>query len=203
MLTISHVRICWTVLLTLAFCSQDLFAHPGHGPLDSATHAGAFQAGWQHPLSGVDHVLAMVAVGLLAFRAGGNRRWLLPMAFLGSMLLGGMASGLPLPGVEFGIAASVLVLGLLVAMTRVAPPQVAIGLVMVFALFHGHAHTAEMMAGMSLPLYAVGFLLSTTLLLATGVAAGVALEKLNGARVVRFAGGTIAVAGLMLVVALV
>lgn len=196
-------RHCLAVVFALATLSGSLFAHPGHSHLTTAHHPGAFQAGWLHPLMGLDHLLAMVAVGLVAFRVGGRWRWLLPVSFLGSMFLGGLLAGVSLPGVEFGIAMSVLVLGLLVAMSRAASPQLAIGLVIGFAFFHGHAHAAEMLTETSFSLYAAGFLLSTALLHFSGVAVGAGLEKLNRSQLVRYAGGGIAVAGLMLMVGLI
>jgi len=189
--------ICLSAVVT---SSTSLWAHPGHGG-----HTGDFQAGWQHPLFGFDHLLAIVAVGLLAARIGGRTMWILPGVFLGSMLLGGVAAsmGVSLPGVEFGILASVLVLGSLVAAARVAPQRVAIVLVTLFAFFHGHAHAAEMLTSGSLVPYAAGFLLSTSLLLAAGVLGGMALQKLDRTQAVRFAGGAIATAGLLMFAGLI
>jgi urease accessory protein len=149
----------------------------------------------------MDHVLAMIAVGLLACRAGGHWRWQLPVVFLVSMLLGGLATGFSLPGVEHGIALSVLVLGLCVAIAKVPDSRVVVSLVAVSAFFHGYAHAAEMSAGVSLSQYAAGFLLSTALLLAAGGIAGEMLEKLSRSRAVRYAGGGIVAAGLLLIVA--
>jgi urease accessory protein len=195
----SHRRftLVWTTIaLSLAHTSS-VFAHPGH--------LGDFQAGWQHPLLGLDHLLAMIAVGLLAVRSGGRSLWLMPAAFLGSMLLGGMAAaaGLPLPGVEVGVIASVLVLGWLIATTRVAPRQVAVALVMLFAFFHGHAHASEMLANGSLAPFAAGFLLSTALLHTAGIAVGMIIQKLHRPEAFRLAGGAIVAAGLLLVAGLI
>ncbi len=186
-----------SVVLPAALFARSAYAHPGH--------VGGFEEGWQHPLLGLDHVLAMVAVGLLAARGGGRTLWLLPVAFLGGMLLGGVAAsaGLRLPGVEMGIVASVLVLGALVAAARVAPRRVAVALVALFALFHGHAHVVEMLSGGALVPYAAGFLLSTATLLAAGVAGGLVLERIARTRGVRLAGGAIAAAGLLAFVGLI
>lgn len=172
------------------------YGHPGH------THAGDFAAGWQHPLIGFDHLLAMIAVGLLAFRVGGRGLWLVPTVFLGSMLFGGIAAtaGLPLPGVEFGVVASVVVLGLLVAATQTLRAEYAMGLVALFAFFHGYAHATEMLAGGSLASYAAGFLLTTVLMHGVGIGAGLALQKLHRTELIRLAGGAIAAAGLLMFV---
>lgn len=180
------------VLIALPGMAQAHPGHPGH----------EFNEGLLHPLTGLDHLLAMVAVGLLAVRIGGRGLWLMPAAFLGSMLAGGLAAalGMPLPGVEYGIMASVLVLGLLVAWTRVAPLWVGAALVASFAFFHGHAHAAEMVAGGSLAPYAIGFLLSTALLHASGIAAGMALGKWISVRTVQWAGAAISAAGLLMLV---
>lgn len=192
-------RVTFQGLATVVVLSQAVsaYAHPGHG--------SDFHDGWQHPLMGLDHLLAIIAVGLLAARSGGRTLWLLPAAFLGSMLLGGLAAsaGLRLPGVEFGILTSVLVLGALVAAARVAPQRVAVGLVVLFACFHGHAHAAEMLEHGAFAPYAGGFLLTTAVLLAASLMGGVALEKFSRTRAVRFAGGAIAAAGLMMFAGLI
>ncbi len=191
----------WGLAAAVSLASAgSVWAHPGH-----AGHESDFHAGWQHPLMGLDHLLAIVAVGLLAARMGGRTLWLLPGVFLGSMFLGGVAAsaGLRLPGVEFGILTSVLVLGALVAAARVAPQRVAVALVTLFAFFHGHAHAAEMLTSGSFAPYAAGFLLTTAALLATSLAGGLALEKLSRTRAVRFAGGAIAAAGLLMFAGLI
>jgi len=158
------------------------WAHPGH------------MAGFLHPFTGIDHLLAMVAVGLWAAQLGGHWRWAVPLAFVGSMTLGGVAGfeGLRLPMVEPMIAASVLVLGLLVSL-RVKMKWPALVLVGAFAVFHGVAHGAEMPAEANKLVYAAGFVLATALLHAVGVAGG-ALPK------ARWAGVPVALAGLWLLV---
>lgn len=184
-------------IVILLSSSASVFAHPGHG--------SDFQDGWQHPLMGLDHVLAMVAVGLLASRIGGRMVWLLPAAFLGSVVLGGVAAsaGLPLPGVEFGIIASVLVLGMLVAAARLTPQRVAVILVTLFAFFHGHAHAAETLATGTFGSYASGFLLSTAGLLTASVIGGSSLLRFQRAAVVRLAGGMIAAVGLLMLAGMI
>ena len=170
------------------------FAHTGVG----ATHG--FDHGFWHPLTGADHVLAMVAVGLFAANLGGRALWLVPATFVSVMAAAGAIgmSGLEIPFVETGIALSVLVLGL-VLMTRLAPPVgVAMGLVGFFAIFHGHAHGAEMPADASGLSYGLGFLMATALLHAAGVGLGVAVAKAGNAvsaPLARIGGGAMALAG--------
>ena len=178
---------------TLLATATPTFAHPGHGGHELAD-------GFAHPFSGLDHLLAMVAVGLLAVRMGGKAIWIMPSAFMGSMLLGGLLSeaGLPLPGVEYGIMASVLALGLLIAATSVIPLKYSAILVGLFAVCHGHAHATEMV-GQSMTAYAIGFLLATATLHAGGILAGLALGRWLDPRAVRIAGGAITVCGLLMV----
>ena len=173
--------------------AQAAQAHPGHG-------GGEFHDGFLHPVFGLDHLLAMVAVGLLAVRIGGRALIALPGIFLGGMLLGGAGAVLTLPvaAVEMGILASVLVLGLLVASASVVSLRSGAELVGAFALFHGYAHAAEMAAGSSFASYAAGFLLATALLHASGIAGGLMLARFIDSRVVRLAGGAIAAAGALL-----
>lgn len=169
-------------------------AHPGH--LGSEFHDG-----FNHPLFGWDHLLAMVAVGLLAVRIGGRALWALPCAFLSAMLAGGVAAqlGMPLPAVEYGILASVFVLGALVAWSRKLDLLSAAALVATFAFFHGHAHASEMISGGTLGAYAGGFLLSTALLHAIGIGGGLLLARYADLKALRLAGGAISAASLLLV----
>ncbi len=152
-------------MLALLGASGAAGAHTGHG-------ASGFLAGLAHPLNGMDHLLAMLAVGLWAGQAGGRRIWLLPALFMATLAIGALAGTLQpsLPLVEQGIAASVLVLGLLIASpTRLALPA-SMALVAVFGLFHGHAHGSEM-PDASAPLgYALGFLAATAALHLGGIA---------------------------------
>jgi len=174
-------------------------AHPGHGD------AGGLMHGFTHPLGGLDHVLAMVAVGLYAALLGGRALWLVPAACVGVMALGGAlwAAGYPLPYAEVGIALSVVVLGLAVALRVSLPTLAAMALVGVFAVFHGHAHGAEMPQDLSGYEYAAGFLAATALLHAAGIALGLGvgrLSALGGRRVTQVAGGAMALAGVALLV---
>ncbi|MBX7071753.1 MAG: HupE/UreJ family protein [Pirellulales bacterium] len=173
--------------------SQTVLAHPGHP-------GHSFSDGALHPLNGLDHLLAMVAVGLLAVRLGGRAIWALPVTFMGAMLAGGLLAsvGMPLPGVEYGIGGSVLVFGLLVASRRVMPLFASCVLVGLFAMFHGHAHAAEMAAEGTFGMYAAGFLLSTATLHAAGIVGALALAKGWRSDAVRVCGAAISAASLMI-----
>jgi len=172
---------------------QPALAHPGHVGHD-------FGSGWWHPMMGWDHLLAMVAVGLLAVRLGGRAVWLLPMTFLGSMMAGGMmaGAGLPMVGVEAGTAASVLVFGLLIAATWRVDLRVGTASVAMFAALHGYAHMAEVASGASLSAYAGGFLLATAALHVCGIAIGLAIVRMANRDAVRWTGGAVAMASLVL-----
>ncbi|MTH76422.1 HupE/UreJ family protein [Paracoccus aestuariivivens] len=177
-------------LLPFLLMPTAAFAHVGeHG------HGSAFAQGWTHPLGGMDHVLAMVAVGLWAATAADKRGvWALPLAFVGAMVLGGVlgAMGIPLPAVEPMILASSIILGLAVALALRPSLGFALPIVAAFGLFHGHAHGAEGPAA-GLAAYAVGFVLATSAL----HLAGIALGKLGASRVL---GAATAAAGVALAV---
>ncbi len=169
------------------------------GPALAHTGVGAvhgFGAGLMHPLFGLDHVLAMVAVGLWAGLTGGRARLAYPLAFVGMMVLSGLwgMSGAALPGVEIGIAVSVVVLGLAIALRATPPLAAGAAACAIFAIFHGHAHGAELPQGSSGLGYALGFVLATAAL----HGAGLALAGLLAARaplLARVAGGGLALAG--------
>jgi len=168
-------------------------AHPGHG-------AAGFTHGLIHPLGGLDHLLAMFAVGLWAAQRGGRALWALPAAFLGVMTLGG-ALGMAhaqIPFVEQGILLSVLVLGVLIAAAVRLPLALGMAIVGLFALCHGLAHGAEMPANAAGVAYAAGFVLATALLHACGIAAGLMAKNVASHQWVRFAGAAIAMGGIML-----
>jgi urease accessory protein len=157
--------------------------------------------GFSHPLSGVDHILAMVAVGLFAAQLGGRAVWLVPMTFVSVMALAGVAgmASVKLPFVEIGIGMSVVVLSLAVAFQLNVPTLVAMALVGFFAIFHGHAHGAEMPESASGFEYGVGFVCATALLPTIGVGLGLAIGqagKIYGRRIVQIGGGAMAIAGL-------
>jgi urease accessory protein len=160
--------------------------------------AGGLVSGFLHPLLGLDHVVAMVAVGLWGAFLGQPAIWLLPVTFPLVMAVGGALGvlGMPLPMVEEGIAASALVLGLMVALAARPPLALAALLVGFFALFHGHAHGTELPEAADPVAYAVGFVVATGLLHLLGIAFGLLVGSRAGRLAVRTAGGVIALAGL-------
>ncbi len=174
----------------LALFAGSALAHPGHDTT-------SLFAGFGHPLGGLDHLLAMLAVGLYAARQPGVQRWALPVGFVLAMLAGAglSAAGMVLPAVEAGIGASVLVLGLLIAFMVRLPAAAALPLVAAFALFHGHAHHAEIGDGAVLA-FSAGFVAATALLHAAGYALARSLPQSGPGRVAgRIAGVAIAAAG--------
>jgi urease accessory protein len=176
------------VLPTLAF------AHPGHAVGDS------FIAGLTHPWSGLDHLAAMLAVGIWAAQLGGRLRWTVPISFVLLMLTGaalGM-SGMQLNASEQGIAASVCVLGLLIACAVRLPALLCVALVGCFAVFHGYAHGVEAPQQGNALLYMTGFALSTAALHALGVLFAQGLVRHQQQASVRWTGVALAVSGLML-----
>ena len=153
-----------------------------------------------HPIGGLDHVLAMVAVGVFAYVLGGKALWLVPLSFVGMMVVGFMlgANGMDLPFVELGIALSSIVIGMAAASGKSMPVAGAMALVGSFALFHGHAHGTEMVAGTAGLEYAAGFVVATALLHAAGIGAALGVSKLAGkyGRIVaQVAGGVFALGG--------
>lgn len=153
-------------------------ATPAHA--HTGGHVGGFASGFGHPFLGLDHLLAMVAVGIWAGQAGGRSLWIVPAAFVAAMAAGGAlaVAGIGLPLVEAGILASVVLLGLLIAAAVRLPLPAAAAIAALFALFHGQAHGAEMPAAASPLLYGLGFLGATALLHALGVtAAGTVRER--------------------------
>lgn len=183
-------------ILLLAAATTPAFAH-----LDPAAH-GSLAAGFTHPLFGMDHVLAMVVVGLWAAMLGGRALFLVPVAFVSTMLAGFLLAltGAPLPLVEPVILGSIVVLGLLVALARPVPLWASVSLVGAFALFHGFAHGGELGGAGALD-YAQGFALATTLLHLTGIGAVLvarAISAPNSAVFARFAGFSAAFGGVWL-----
>ena len=180
------------VLLGLVFMlfSAQSFAHTGQG-------VGGFASGFTHPIFGWDHVIAMVAVGLWGAFLGWPAIWILPVTFPLVMALGGAlgVEGVPIPGIETGIALSGLVLGLMVAFAVRAPIAVAMVLVGIFAIFHGHAHGAELPESANPFAYALGFVISTGLLHLAGIGIGFLTLAPGGKVVVRAIGGVIALGG--------
>ncbi|MEE9251091.1 MAG: HupE/UreJ family protein [Alphaproteobacteria bacterium] len=183
------------------FAASAVEAHTGLG--DAGT---TFSAGFMHPFGGLDHVLAMLAVGLYAAQKGGRALWLVPAAFLAVMALGGLgaAAGLGLPLVEIGILGSLIVFGAAVLFASRVPLALGAALVALFAVFHGHAHGAEILAGAPAGLYVGGFVLATGLLHGIGLAAGLLCQRAGRAfwpGVVRAGGAAVAATGLVLLIA--
>ena len=173
-------------------CAQPALAHPQKGA------AVGFVTGFLHPISGLDHVLAMVAVGLWGAQLGAPAIWLLPVAFPMVMAFGGMLGlmGVPIQGVEYGIAASAILLGAAV-MFEVRPPLgLAAALVGFFAICHGHAHGTELPPNQSALLYSMGFVVATGCLHGVGIGIGSVYQWRWGQNLVRAAGAAISLGGL-------
>ena len=167
------------------------WAHTGQG------RAEGLLAGLHHPVSGLDHVLAMVSVGLWGAQLGAPAVWLLPVTFPMVMAFGGMLglAGVPLPGVEVGIALSGILLGLSVLTEWRPPLRAAAVIVGFFAVFHGHAHGTELPQGASGLLYSMGFVVATGSLHACGIGIGMIHRWGWGRVVLRAAGAVVALAG--------
>ncbi|WP_086999652.1 HupE/UreJ family protein [Rhizobium sullae] len=170
------------------------YAHPAIGEAAGLVH------GFSHPISGLDHILAMVMVGIFAYQLGGRATWLVPATFVLAMALGGAfgIAGIDIPFVETGIALSVVVLGAVVAFDVKAPAAVAMAVAGLFAIFHGHAHGAEMPESAAGAAFAAGFMIATALLHTAGLGLGYAIGRTGKRRsfiATRLAGGFAAVAG--------
>lgn len=181
--------------ILLSSCAGAAQSHTGLGGTEGLAH------GLAHPLGGLDHVLAMMAVGAIAAQLGGRAVWSVPLAFLSLMAVGAMLAigGVGLPLVEVGIGTSVVVFGLLLASPAWLPAGFAAALVGGFALFHGHAHGSEMQEGASGLAYGAGFLLATAVLHGVGLGFGTILLRVRptvGIAAVRTVGGAVALAGM-------
>ncbi|ODR99393.1 urease accessory protein [Methyloceanibacter methanicus] len=186
-------------ILALCLVPSAALAHTGIGATSGFMH------GFMHPLGGLDHLLAMVLVGIFAYQLGGRALWLVPLTFIAVMALGGFlgVADIPVPFVEIGIALSVIVLGAIVAFGIKAPVAVAMAIAGLFAIFHGHAHGTEMPMDASGALYGAGFIMATALLHAIGIGIGMLIGMMSqtfGKTVYRVAGGVASVAGLALLV---
>jgi len=190
-MTRTRPLLCLIALIPCALCGTATFAHP------TQFEGDAFRAGLLHPFTGLDHFLAMLAVGLWAAQLGRTARWIVPTAFISAMLIGGAIASVasPLPLVEVSVAGSVLVLGLLIAFAARVPLVAAAAVVGLFAIFHGYAHVTEAPSG-SLAGYAGGFVTGTLALHLLGLAIGLALSRMQQPRVIRACGAAVAFAGL-------
>jgi urease accessory protein len=191
MKTISRSLLISAVFLL--FSSMGAHAHVIPGDVRG------FGSGFAHPLLGLDHILAMTAVGLWAAQLGGRARWLVPASFVGVMALGGALAmaGLRVPFTEEGILLSVLVLGILIAVAVRFPLVVSMAIVGLLAFFHGHSHGTEMPANAVGYAYGAGFMLATAGLHACGIGLAYLAQSIR-LPVVRWAGAAIAVAGVCL-----
>jgi len=180
--------------LSLVLAPVLAHAHPGHD-------ASGFTTGLAHPLSGLDHILAMLAVGLWATQLGGRAKWLVPASFVSVMALGGALgmAGVPMPFAEQGILASVMILGVLIAAAIRLPLTASMAIVGLFALCHGHAHGLEMPATAQGLTYGVGFILATALLHTAGIGLGMAIQRFAAAQWVRATGVAICACSVLLV----
>jgi urease accessory protein len=182
----------WLLLATgIALLPAAAHAHAQVG------EASGLITGFLHPLTGVDHIIAMVAVGLWGAQLGSPAIWMLPVTFPLVMAFGGFLGliGVPLPGIEIGIALSGVLLGAAV-MTESRPPlYVAAALVAIFAICHGHAHGAELPPGTSGLTYSIGFVVATGLLHACGIGVGTIHQWFYGRLALRALGGLISAGG--------
>jgi urease accessory protein len=187
---------CTLVTIVLGLFPMLAQAHPGHG-------INGFGSGISHPLGGLDHILAMIAVGLWAVQTGKSARWGLPLAFVGAMIFGGLAGMVyvPRPFVEHGILASVVILGALLASATRLSLGFSLAAAGVFGLFHGYAHGAEISDSAGAWSYHAGFALATVLLHALGIGAALLMERFARFQCLRPVGAAIALAGFLLFIA--
>ena len=178
--------------MAAVFAATSAAAHTGAGGI------GGFASGFQHPIFGYDHLLAMLAVGIWGAQMGGRAVWSLPVTFPLVMAVGGIAGmlGLYLPAVETGIALSVLALGLAIAFAWRPFEPVALLLIAAFAIFHGYAHGAELPDAADPAAYSVGFVMATGLIHIGGIGIGLLLGKLFEGWFSRALGAVIAAGGL-------
>ena len=177
--------------------SMVLWPAPALAHVEGGEAAGLL-SGLRHPVSGLDHILAMVAVGLWGAQLGPPAVWLLPVTFPMVMACGGMVGlmGLALPGIEIGIAVSAIILGAMVACEARPPLGVAAVLVGFFGIFHGHAHGAELPAGADAVLYSIGFVVATGCLHAAGIGIGLIHHWPVGKVTLRILGVAVSLAGM-------
>jgi urease accessory protein len=187
-------RSLMTILLLVAV--QPLAAHTTGGAI------GGLGSGLGHPFIGLDHLLAMLAVGMWAYQLGGSSMWKVPLAFVLTLLVGASIglTGLSLPFIEPVIAASVMVFGLLIAMRSRVTPVLASMLVALFALFHGYAHGIEMPLAASPLTYVAGFSLATIGLHGLGVMLAYVIHRTTNTMLLRVGGFGLAGTGLLLLV---
>jgi urease accessory protein len=182
-----------TFVIFFVLAPAAALAHPGHDG------AGGIMYGFVHPVTGIDHVLAMIAVGVLAALYGGRALWLVPLSFVAAMAIAGVIgmAGIVIPVAEVGIGVSVVVLGLAIAFQLRPPTFVAMAVVGFFALFHGYAHGAELPDGITGLSFALGFLFATALLHGTGVGLALLMQRqASSRRLLQVGGGAMALVGI-------
>lgn len=176
---------------TTVLFSASAFAHAGIG------EPHGILSGLGHPFSGLDHLAAMLAVGLWAAQLGGRALWLVPLSFVSVTAMSGLLAmfAVPIPFIEGGITLSLLVLGLLIAAAIRLPVLASAAIVCVFAVFHGYAHGAEMPQNADTLAYAAGFILATALLHLSGIGMSALAKKHSQAQWLRFAGVAVILCG--------
>jgi urease accessory protein len=191
----SVVSMVVLAAIAVVLAPTSVLAHTDVGAAHDLLH------GLQHPLTGLDHIAAMLAVGLWAAQRGGRAMWIVPLSFVAFMTVGGAmgVAGVRLPLVEPGIVLSLIVLGSLVATGTRLPLGVSMAIVGLFAVAHGYAHGAEIPSAASGVPYALGFVLATICLHAVGVGFGLLMQRVNSAQVVRVTGAAIGLCGIWLV----
>jgi len=159
---------------------------------------GGFSAGFEHPLTGLDHFLAMFSVGLWGAQIGGRSVWTLPVTFPLIMVVGGILgiTGVPLPGIEIGIALSILVLGLAIASNWKPAEWIVLGLISIFAICHGHAHGTELPKAADPEDFAVGFVVATGLIHIIGIVVGLVSQKIYSGKFTRVLGALVSLGGI-------
>lgn len=184
------------MLFVLSLFPSLALAHAGHVGGHGLFH------GFAHPVGGADHLIAMVAVGLWAAQIGGRALWVVPSTFVGVMVVGGVLgfAGVAIPFIETGIVLSVLILGVLIASAFRLPLVYSALIVGGFAVFHGHAHGAEMPATIGAASYTAGFAMATATLHAAGMAAGYFIQRVDLPAVTRVSGSAVALSGIYLAV---
>jgi len=185
-------------LRALAFIAAVLFPCSAFAHTEAA--AAGFMSGLEHPVFGFDHLLAMVSVGIISWLLGGINIWRIPGAFVTAMIVGGVVGAyqVPLPYAEFGIAISVVLLGLgIIFSNKNTSPLLVTICVMFFGFFHGHAHGMEMPRAAEPVYYTFGFVVSTSVLHVVGVVIGeLSIHRAQLAKVLRVTGGAIAACGM-------
>ena len=195
-------RVFGLAAVVAVMAPQFASAHVGLGDAHDAIH------GFIHPLTGIDHILAMVSVGLLAANLGGRATWAVPASFVSMMLVGGILgmNGFELPLTELGIGLSVITLGSLIAVSERLPVALAMAMAGVFAIFHGFAHGAEMSVDASGLMFATGFVVATTFLHIAGIVLGMGIARLSQSisdKVLKVGGGAVALAGVGLLTGMI